>query len=170
MYLSAMTHHRLVWSLPRGRRCRLNCADGPRTPSAMCSTTSTGRRKLPSPPSQASSRAAAGARNHWTSTGWLHAGRLRRAASQDHHSRAHGHAVRLSRLSFSGYTDGTHKESVDGLLSSGDTGHFNADGLWFVDGRDDDMIVSGGENVFPLEVENLLAEHPIGCGGRRGWG
>jgi fatty-acyl-CoA synthase len=65
-----------------------------------------------------------------------------------------------SRLSFSGYTDGTHKESVDGLLSSGDTGHFNADGLWFVDGRDDDMIVSGGENVFPLEVENLLAEHP----------
>jgi fatty-acyl-CoA synthase len=45
-------------------------------------------------------------------------------------------------------------------LSSGDTGHFTADGLWFVDGRDDDMIVSGGENVFPLEVENLLAGHP----------
>ncbi|OBB16095.1 acyl-CoA synthetase [Mycolicibacterium setense] len=65
-----------------------------------------------------------------------------------------------SGLSFSGYTDGRQKEIVDGLLSSGDTGHFNADGLWFVDGRDDDMIVSGGENVFPLEVENLLADHP----------
>jgi fatty-acyl-CoA synthase len=65
-----------------------------------------------------------------------------------------------SGLSFSGYTDGGQKESVDGLLSSGDTGHFDAAGLWFVDGRDDDMIVSGGENVFPLEVENLLADHP----------
>ncbi|MDT5019246.1 MAG: fatty-acyl-CoA synthase [Mycobacterium sp.] len=65
-----------------------------------------------------------------------------------------------SGLSFAGYTDGGHKECVDGLLSSGDTGHFDVDGLWFVDGRDDDMIVSGGENVFPLEVENLLAGHP----------
>lgn len=65
-----------------------------------------------------------------------------------------------SGLSFTGYTDGGHKESVDGLLSSGDTGHFDENGLWFVDGRDDDMIVSGGENVFPLEVENLLAGHP----------
>jgi fatty-acyl-CoA synthase len=63
-------------------------------------------------------------------------------------------------LSFSGYTDGGHKEIVDGLLSTGDTGHFDETGLWFVDGRDDDMIVSGGENVFPLEVENLLADHP----------
>jgi fatty-acyl-CoA synthase len=51
-------------------------------------------------------------------------------------------------------------EIVDGLLSSGDTGHFDETGLWFIDGRDDDMIVSGGENVFPLEVENLLADHP----------
>ncbi|OHU06806.1 acyl-CoA synthetase [Mycobacterium syngnathidarum] len=65
-----------------------------------------------------------------------------------------------SGLSFSGYTDGGHKEIVDGLLSSGDTGHFTSDGLWFVDGRDDEMIVSGGENVFPLEVENLLVAHP----------
>ncbi|MGB6207720.1 acyl-CoA synthetase [Mycobacterium sp.] len=65
-----------------------------------------------------------------------------------------------SGLSFSGYTDGKNKEIVEGLLSTGDTGHFDEAGLWFVDGRDDDMIVSGGENVFPLEVENLLAEHP----------
>lgn len=65
-----------------------------------------------------------------------------------------------SGLSFTGYTDGGHKEIVDGLLSTGDTGHFDECGLWFVDGRDDDMIVSGGENVFPLEVENLLDGHP----------
>ncbi|TSD97244.1 acyl-CoA synthetase [Skermania sp. ID1734] len=63
-----------------------------------------------------------------------------------------------SGLSFTGYTDGRHKEIVDGMLSSGDVGHFDSDGLLFVDGRDDDMIVSGGENVFPLEVENLLAD------------
>jgi fatty-acyl-CoA synthase len=65
-----------------------------------------------------------------------------------------------SGLSFTGYTDGGHKEIVEGRLSTGDTGHFDDDGLWFVDGRDDDMIVSGGENVFPLEVENLLSSHP----------
>ena len=63
-----------------------------------------------------------------------------------------------SGLSFSGYTDGRHKEIIDGLLSSGDVGHFDADGLLFIDGRDDEMIVSGGENVFPIEVENLLVE------------
>ncbi|MGX1810483.1 acyl-CoA synthetase [Nocardia sp. NPDC055321] len=65
-----------------------------------------------------------------------------------------------SGLSFAGYTDGRHKEIVDGLLCSGDIGHFDADGRLFIDGRDDDMIVSGGENVYPLEVENLLAARP----------
>ena len=65
-----------------------------------------------------------------------------------------------SGLSFTGYTDGGSKKVLDGLLCSGDTGHFDEHGLWFVDGRDDDMIVSGGENVFPIEVENLLSEHP----------
>ena len=38
-------------------------------------------------------------------------------------------------------------------------GHFDAGGRLFVDGRDDEMIVSGGENVFPREVEDLLADH-----------
>jgi fatty-acyl-CoA synthase len=64
-----------------------------------------------------------------------------------------------SMLSFEGYTDGRHKEIIDGLLSSGDMGHFDEQGRLFIDGRDDDMIVSGGENVFPGEVENLLLEH-----------
>jgi fatty-acyl-CoA synthase len=65
-----------------------------------------------------------------------------------------------SGLKFGGYTGGGSKEEIGGLLSSGDVGHFDADGLLFIDGRDDDMIVSGGENVFPIEVENLLVEHP----------
>ncbi|MFF7944649.1 acyl-CoA synthetase [Nocardia gamkensis] len=65
-----------------------------------------------------------------------------------------------SGLSFSGYTDGRNKEIVDGLLSSGDVGHFDAEGRLFIDGRDDDMIISGGENVYPLEVENLLVDRP----------
>lgn len=59
---------------------------------------------------------------------------------------------------FSGYTDGRSKQIIDGYMSSGDMGHFDDNGLLFVDGRDDDMIVSGGENVFPQEVENLLEE------------
>jgi fatty-acyl-CoA synthase len=59
---------------------------------------------------------------------------------------------------FQGYSDGRHKQIIDGYMSSGDMGHFDENGLLFVDGRDDDMIVSGGENVFPQEVENLLVE------------
>jgi acyl-CoA synthetase (AMP-forming)/AMP-acid ligase II len=62
-------------------------------------------------------------------------------------------------LQFEGYTGGGGKDVVDGLMSSGDVGHFDAGGRLFVDGRDDDMIVSGGENVFPAEVEDLLAGH-----------
>jgi fatty-acyl-CoA synthase len=60
---------------------------------------------------------------------------------------------------FDGYTGGGNKEIIDGLMSSGDVGHFDADGLLFVDGRDDDMIISGGENVFPREIEDLLSDH-----------
>ncbi|MEV6321278.1 acyl-CoA synthetase [Nocardia sp. NPDC051787] len=61
---------------------------------------------------------------------------------------------------FEGYTDGRTKQVIDGFMSSGDVGHFDENGLLMVDGRDDDMIVSGGENVFPQEVENLLLERP----------
>jgi len=64
-----------------------------------------------------------------------------------------------NEVQFDGYTGGGNKEIIDGLMSSGDVGHFDAQGRLFVDGRDDDMIISGGENVFPLEVEDLLAEH-----------
>lgn len=61
-------------------------------------------------------------------------------------------------MRFDGYTDGGTKEELDGLLSSGDVGYFS-DGLLFIEGRDDDMIVSGGENVFPSEVEDVLHQH-----------
>jgi fatty-acyl-CoA synthase len=62
-------------------------------------------------------------------------------------------------MAFEGYTGGGGKDVIDGLLSSGDVGHFDDGGRLFVDGRDDDMIVSGGENVFPAEVEDLLSGH-----------
>jgi len=63
-----------------------------------------------------------------------------------------------SAARFEGYTDGRSKEVIDGFMSSGDMGHFDENGLLFIDGRDDDMIVSGGENVFPQEIEDLLSE------------
>jgi fatty-acyl-CoA synthase len=62
-------------------------------------------------------------------------------------------------ISFEGYTSGGDKERLGSLVSSGDVGHFDEEGRLFVDGRDDDMIVSGGENVFPREVEDLIAGH-----------
>jgi fatty-acyl-CoA synthase len=61
-------------------------------------------------------------------------------------------------IPFEGYTDGRHKQVIDGFMSTGDRGHLDGAGLLYIDGRDDDMIISGGENVYPLEVENLLAE------------
>ncbi len=64
-----------------------------------------------------------------------------------------------NEMAFEGYTGGGGKEILEGLLSSGDVGHFDAAGRLFIDGRDDEMIVSGGENVFPREVEDLLAGH-----------
>ena len=65
-----------------------------------------------------------------------------------------------NEMLFEGYTSGASRETHDGLLDTGDLGQLNADGLLFVDGRADDMIVSGGENVFPSEVEDLLAQLP----------
>ena len=62
-------------------------------------------------------------------------------------------------MAFEGYTGGGDKERLDDLLSSGDVGHFDDEDRLFIDGRDDEMIVSGGENVFPREVEDLLADH-----------
>ncbi|HXB65934.1 MAG TPA: AMP-binding protein [Solirubrobacteraceae bacterium] len=71
-----------------------------------------------------------------------------------------GRIFAANEMVFDGYTGGGGKEIVGGLMSTGDMGHFDAGGRLFVDGRDDEMIVSGGENVFPREVEDLLATHP----------
>ena len=60
---------------------------------------------------------------------------------------------------FEGYTGGGSKDMVEGLMSTGDVGRFDEEGRLFVEGRDDEMIVSGGENVFPQEVEDCLSRH-----------
>jgi len=67
--------------------------------------------------------------------------------------------VRNSML-FEGYTGGGSKDMVRGMMATGDVGRLDEEGRLFVEGRDDDMIVSGGENVFPQEVEETLMKHP----------
>jgi fatty-acyl-CoA synthase len=63
-----------------------------------------------------------------------------------------------SGFEFEGYTGGVEtKAQIGGLMSTGDVGHFDPGGRLFVEGRDDEMIVSGGENVFPREIEDLIA-------------
>ncbi|WP_183094461.1 AMP-binding protein [Nocardioides stalactiti] len=65
-----------------------------------------------------------------------------------------------SGVQFQGYTDGDTKEVVGGLMSSGDLGHFDHRRRLFIDGREDDLVVSGGEKMLPSEIEELLARHP----------
>jgi fatty-acyl-CoA synthase len=63
-------------------------------------------------------------------------------------------------MTFTGYTSGQNKEVLpDGLVSSGDVGHLDEAGRLHIDGRDDDMIVTGGENVFPGDIEEVLHSH-----------
>jgi fatty-acyl-CoA synthase len=64
-----------------------------------------------------------------------------------------------SGMSFEGYTNGDDKARLGNLASIGDVGRFGEDGRLYVEGRDDDMIVSGGENVFPAEIEETLHQH-----------
>jgi fatty-acyl-CoA synthase len=64
-----------------------------------------------------------------------------------------------NELLFEGYTGGGSKDLIGALMATGDVGRFDEGGRLFVEGRDDEMIVSGGENVFPQEVEDLLARH-----------
>jgi acyl-CoA synthetase (AMP-forming)/AMP-acid ligase II/carbon monoxide dehydrogenase subunit G len=64
-----------------------------------------------------------------------------------------------NEMLFEGYTGGGSKDVIGSLMATGDVGRFDEGGRLFVEGRDDEMIVSGGENVFPQEVEDLLARH-----------
>ncbi|MCV7101065.1 AMP-binding protein [Mycobacterium palustre] len=67
-------------------------------------------------------------------------------------------------LAGEGYTGGSGAEKakavVENMTSTGDMGYFDNAGRLFIVGREDDMIISGGENVYPRAVENALAEHP----------
>jgi acyl-CoA synthetase (AMP-forming)/AMP-acid ligase II len=65
-----------------------------------------------------------------------------------------------NKTQFDGYTSGTTKDFHEGFMASGDVGYLDAAGRLYVVGRDDEMIVSGGENVFPGEVEDVIARHP----------
>jgi acyl-CoA synthetase (AMP-forming)/AMP-acid ligase II/carbon monoxide dehydrogenase subunit G len=64
-----------------------------------------------------------------------------------------------NEMLFEGYTGGGEKDVIDGLMATGDVGRMDEAGRLFIEGRDDEMIVSGGENVFPKEVEELLSRH-----------
>jgi acyl-CoA synthetase (AMP-forming)/AMP-acid ligase II/uncharacterized protein YndB with AHSA1/START domain len=64
-----------------------------------------------------------------------------------------------NEMLFEGYTGGGTKDVIGNLMATGDIGRFDEGGRMFVEGRDDEMIVSGGENVFPKEVEDLLVKH-----------
>ena len=71
-----------------------------------------------------------------------------------------GHLCVSSRLEFEQYSGGGRRPRLGGLADSGDLGHRDEAGRFFVDGRADDMVVSGGENVFLTEVEDVLLRHP----------
>ena len=71
-----------------------------------------------------------------------------------------GRIVVKSAMHFDGYTDGNTKEIFDGYMAIGDQGRFDADGRLYVLGRADDMIISGGENLFPSNIERALMKHP----------
>jgi acyl-CoA synthetase (AMP-forming)/AMP-acid ligase II len=85
-----------------------------------------------------------------------------RILDEDGEELPRGEAGRIfvgNSLLFEGYTGGGGKDLVDGLMATGDIGRFDDGGRLIVEGRDDEMIVSGGENVFPAEVEDCLARH-----------
>ncbi|MEO9327837.1 AMP-binding protein [Gordonia aurantiaca] len=68
-----------------------------------------------------------------------------------------GRIVVANNSGFDGYTSSASKAFADGHMVSGDVGRIDENGRLFVVGRDDEMIVSGGENVYPLEVEQVIA-------------
>ena len=61
-----------------------------------------------------------------------------------------------SDMLFEGYASGEDTKEIDGYLSIGDVGHLDDEGRLFVEGRGDDMVVIGGENVYPAEIEDVI--------------
>jgi len=75
-------------------------------------------------------------------------------------SGAVGRVVAKSSMHFEGYTDGRTKEVIDSFMDSGDLGRIDISGLLTVVGRADDMIISGGENIFPTNIERAILGDP----------
>jgi len=71
-----------------------------------------------------------------------------------------GRVFTANSMQFAGYTDGTTRNRLGALMATGDMGYLDDDGRLFVDGRENDLIVTGGENVFPSQIEELLEQHP----------
>ena len=61
-----------------------------------------------------------------------------------------------SDILFEGYTSGETKDERDGYMSIGDVGHVDEDGHLFIEGRADDMVIVGGENIYPIEIEAVI--------------
>jgi acyl-CoA synthetase (AMP-forming)/AMP-acid ligase II len=71
-----------------------------------------------------------------------------------------GRIFAANGMHFEGYTGGLPMETRNGMLFMGDIGHLDENGLLYIDGRADEMIVSGGENVFPGAAEDVIARLP----------
>ena len=72
-----------------------------------------------------------------------------------------GRVFTSNSMQFDGYTDGTSRTRVGSFMATGDLGYLDVVGRLFVDGRENDLIVTGGENVFPSQVEEVLEQHPL---------
>ncbi|MEU1981618.1 AMP-binding protein [Nocardia sp. NPDC019395] len=73
---------------------------------------------------------------------------------------ATGHIFVSNHMLFDGYVNAAPPDEAHGMLDTGDIGYFDVNGRLFIAGRDDEMIISGGENVFPRPVEEALAHLP----------
>ncbi len=71
-----------------------------------------------------------------------------------------GHIFVGNHMLFDGYVNSAPPTEADGMLDTGDLGYLDVAGRLFIAGRDDEMIISGGENVFPRPVEEALAHLP----------
>ena len=68
----------------------------------------------------------------------------------------HGELYVKSDMVFEGYSSGEETKEIDGYLSIGDMGYLDEEGRVYVEGRGDDMVVIGGENVYPAEIEEVI--------------
>ena len=83
--------------------------------------------------------------------------RILGAGSETLDTGATGEIYIRSKVMFDGYISGeSTKSTSDGWMSIGDLGHLDEEGFLYIEGRADDMVVVGGENVYPVEVEEVI--------------